>query len=73
MKIKVQTNVKIELINLRALRKKAGLTLVQLAKKTGIKFPYLSNIETGKAGKIVQFETWKKIKKAINIDKKKNN
>ena len=48
MKIKIQTKLKIEEIDLKEKRLKAGITLVELQDETGIAFSYLSALERGK-------------------------
>lgn len=53
--------------HVRDLRKASGLTLVELAKKTGLSQPYLSQIENGKRG-IPDPEIIKKIADCLTAD-----
>jgi len=52
---------------LRGMRKKKGLTLVELAKLSGVSQPYLSHIENGKRG-IPSPEILKKISTPLEVD-----
>jgi repressor LexA len=53
---------------LRARREGLGLTLDEVAGKTGISKPYLSNIETGRAPGAASEEKLRKIAKALGVE-----
>ncbi|HUO08551.1 MAG TPA: XRE family transcriptional regulator [Phycisphaerae bacterium] len=52
---------------LRGVREGLGLTLDEVAGKTGISKPYLSNIETGRAPGVASEEKLRKIAKALGV------
>lgn len=54
---------------LKSLRKDRKLTLVQLAEKTGLSQPYLSQIENNKRGKQPTVEIVNKLASALNVSK----
>lgn len=58
--------IKINADNLKAARKKAGLSQIQLAELTGLKQEYISYLETGVV-KSVRQKTYDKINKIIKI------
>ena len=60
-KVKIVT-VQIKDVDLKGLRKKAGLSLRQLEKLAGVSFAHINKIENGL---IMTEETWDKIKKHL--------
>jgi len=61
-KVKI-ISVQIKKVDLKKLRKKAGLSLRKLEKLSGVSFAHINKIENGL---IMSEETWNKLKKVLD-------